>query len=131
LQGYQVGEYLRHLDQYGKRLKSGMRVGIGSVCKRNTDVKQIEDILFALMSERSDLLYHGFGLKTTALKSDAVNALLFSADSLAWSMAARREGRDRNDPEEARRFIEKIEKSPRQLNLIARRMVQNDSKSLP
>jgi hypothetical protein len=118
LQGYQIGDYLRHIHQYATRLKPGMRVGIGSVCKRNKDVKQIEDILFALMSERNDLLYHGFGLKRTALASDAVNALLFSSDSMAWSFAARRQGQDANSPLEAHKYCELIEKSPRQLNML-------------
>jgi hypothetical protein len=35
LQGYTKADYLAHIDQYGERLKSGMWVGVGSVCKRN------------------------------------------------------------------------------------------------
>jgi hypothetical protein len=43
----------------------------------------------------------GFGLKATSLKDVRISALLESADSMAWSFAARREGRGRNDWREA------------------------------
>lgn len=118
LQGYQVEDYLNHLEQYGTRLEKGMRVGIGSVCKRNTDVRQIEDILIALTRQRPDLKYHGFGLKSTALKSDIVHSILYSSDSMAWSFAARKQGRDGNSPIEAHKYCQQIETSPRQLNLL-------------
>jgi hypothetical protein len=114
LQGYALGEYLDHLDQYGDRLKPGMLVGVGSICKRNTDVRQIEAILSAIKRRRPDLRLHGFGIKTTALGSGVVRDCLASADSMAWSFAARRQGRGQNDWRNARAFAERIETMPYQ-----------------
>jgi hypothetical protein len=118
LQGYAVADYLRHLDMYGDRFKRGAYVGVGSVCKRNTDIGQIEGILTAIKRARPDLRLHGFGLKTTALSSWVVRDCLHSADSMAWSFAARRQGRNANDWREARDFIARIRVKPTQLSLV-------------
>ncbi len=109
LQGYQPEEYLTHLEQYGDRLTFGMWVGVGSVCKRNGDPAAIEAVLGAIKKARPDLRLHGFGLKLTALSSKRVCQWLWSADSLAWSFAARRQGRDGNNWREAARFVDRIE----------------------
>lgn len=108
LQGYTAGDYLRHLDMYGDRLAHGAYVGVGSVCKRNGNVLSIERIMLAIKDARPDLRLHGFGLKSTALSSGLVRDLLYSADSMAWSFAARRQGRNANDWREAKRFVEAI-----------------------
>lgn len=115
LQGYALNDYLHHIDMYGDRLKPGMYVGVGSVCKRNGDMRQIEAILSAIKRKRPDLRLHGFGLKTTALASGVVRDCLESADSMAWSFAARRQGRDANDWREAEQFVRHIETMPVQL----------------
>lgn len=107
LQGYQPAEYISHLGQYGDRLTEGMWVGLGSVCKRNSKPEQVEVVLKAIKNERPDLRCHGFGLKTTALKRPVVRDLLWSADSMAWSFAARWQGRNPNDWREAQRFVER------------------------
>jgi len=117
LQGYTVSDYLRHIEMYGHRLKFGAYVGVGSICKRNTDIGQIEQILTAIKRARPDLLLHGFGLKTTALSSYVVQDCLHSADSMAWSFAARRQGRNANDWREAKAFIERIRVKPTQLTM--------------
>jgi hypothetical protein len=108
LQGYQPAEYVAHVRQYGDRLTPGMWVGVGSVCKRNANSAAIERVLYAIKAERPDLKLHGFGIKTMALESDAVVSYLHSADSMAWSFAARREGRNGNDYREAQAFVERI-----------------------
>lgn len=115
LQGYSLESYLDHIDQYGERLKRGMYVGVGSVCKRNTDMRQIEAILSAIKHKRPDLRLHGFGLKTTALASGVVRECLESADSMAWSFAARMQGRNANDWREAAAFVHSIETMPVQM----------------
>lgn len=117
LQGYKVADYLRHLGMYGDRLARGAYVGVGSICKRNTDIGQIEDILTAIKRARPDLQLHGFGLKTTALSSWVVRDCLHSADSMAWSFAARRQGRNANDWREARDFIRRLHVRPTQLKM--------------
>lgn len=115
LQGYTKEDYLRHLEMYGDRLPYGAYVGVGSVCKRNGDIAAIESILLAIKRVRPDLRLHGFGLKTTALSSGLVHELLHSADSMAWSFAARKQGRNANDWREAKGFAERIRTQPLQL----------------
>lgn len=60
LQGYRLAEYLDHLDQYGGLLQPGDRVGVGSVCKRNSSAAEIEDILGAIRQAAPALRLHGF-----------------------------------------------------------------------
>jgi hypothetical protein len=108
LQGYTVAEYVRHLRAYGPLLRPGMWVGVGSVCKRNSDVDAIYAVLSAIRRSRPDLRLHGFGLKTTALDNPAIRRALHSADSMAWSFHARRHGRNPNDWREARAFERRI-----------------------
>ena len=120
LQGYPPQSYVDHILLYGDRLEIGAWVGVGSVCKRNADPRAIEAVLEAIAAERPDLRLHGFGIKITALRSPVVRALLYSADSMAWSFAARYEGRDGNDPTEAVRYREAVERilNPRTLQSL-------------
>lgn len=112
IQGFAPGEYLVHLLQYGDRLKEGMRVGVGSICKRNSKPTQIEHILSIIKEVRPDLRLHGFGLKITALQNDRIRHLLYSADSMAWSYRARKMGGNSNGKEEATQFKKIIETMP-------------------
>lgn len=114
LQGYAPQDYLRHIDLYGERLGPGAWVGVGSVCKRNGDIGAIEEVLLAIHHRRPDLRLHGFGLKTTALSSGLVNQLLHTADSMAWSFSARKQGRNANDWREAMAWSRRIESRPLQ-----------------
>lgn len=118
LQGYAPDDYVRHIRMYGELLKLGMWVGVGSVCKRNGDQRAVEAVLLAIYRERPDLKLHGFGLKTTALQSALVHDLLHTADSMAWSFHARKNGRNGNDWREAKRWIRGIQDIPRQMTLI-------------
>lgn len=108
LQGYAPSDYVEHIRQYGRRLKPGMWVGVGSVCKRNGKPEKILEVLSAIKAVRPDLHLHGFGIKSLSLQHPGVRELLYSADSMAWSFAARWEGRNANDWREAKRFCEKI-----------------------
>lgn len=108
LQGFAPHEYVEHLRAYGDRLPHGAWVGVGSVCKRQGSPSAIIAVLAAIKAERPDLRLHGFGVKQTALSNPTVRALLYSADSMAWSFAARWEGRDANSPQEAAEFHAKI-----------------------
>lgn len=107
LQGYLPSQYADHILRYGSRLTEGMWVGVGSVCKRNGNIRDIAAVLRTIKRERPDLRLHGFGLKTTALQSQEVRDLLYSADSMAWSFAARKSGRNANDWREAKTFAQK------------------------
>lgn len=108
LQGYAPQDYVCHVRAYGDRLALGAWVGVGSVCKRNRDAGAIEGVLLAIKRERPDLRLHGFGVKTTSLGSGLVRELLYSADSMAWSFAARWEGRSAHDPAEAVAYGQRI-----------------------
>jgi len=110
LQGYTPDEYVSHIRQYGERLQQGMWVGVGSICKRNSSPCLILDVLMAIKMERPDLRLHGFGLKTTALAHGTIRALLESADSMAWSFAARRRGFGANDWRNAMEFKKAVGK---------------------
>jgi hypothetical protein len=108
LQGYAPADYVAHIRAYGDRLKPRMWVGVGSVCKRNANPAAIYAVLAAIKRERPDLRLHGFGLKITALAVKAIRDMLFSADSMAWSFAARRAGRNANCPKEARAYADRV-----------------------
>lgn len=112
LQGFAADDYVQHLAMYGARLASGQWVGVGSVCKRNGDPRQVAAVLLAIKEARPDLRLHGFGLKTTALANPLVRSLLHSADSMAWSYNARRNGRNGNDWREAQRWVGAIAARP-------------------
>lgn len=110
LQGWTAADYVRHIDMYGDRLTPGMWVGVGSVCKRQGSVEIIEGILYAIARRRPDLKLHGFGVKLTALRSPMVRLLLATADSMAWSYSARKQGRNGNSVDEALDFVAKVER---------------------
>jgi len=111
LQGYEPIDYLRHIEQYGDRLKAGMRVGIGSVCKRNKTVREIVDVIEPIKKKVPDIRLHGFGLKITALKNMYVHSLLYSSDSSAWSYHARKQFNSPNRLSEAFWYINKLNSS--------------------
>lgn len=89
LQGWDLADYHRHADAYtdaGIDLTGQPVVGIGSVCRRQA-TGQIAAIFESLHNR--GLRMHGFGVKTDGLR--AYGDLLTSADSMAWSFAARRQ----------------------------------------
>ncbi|NJQ96739.1 MAG: hypothetical protein HC784_01550 [Hydrococcus sp. CSU_1_8] len=120
LQGYQNQDYLEHLDMYGDRLKYGSWVGVGSICKRNSNPGSIQSILMEIKTLRPDLKLHGFGIKSTSLKNPIIWDLLYSADSQAHGLS---EGRSKskyvraNDPTTALKYASTIER-PNQLSIF-------------
>lgn len=115
LQGFNPSEYVEHIRQYGDLLEHGQWVGVGSVCKRNARVSSIHRVLGAIKQTRPDLKLHGFGLKLTALQDGFIRKCLFSADSMAWSFAARKNGRNASSITEAINFEKRIKFQPVQL----------------
>lgn len=109
VQGYAPEEYAQHVAEYGALLAPGAWVGVGSVCKRSGDPGAIVAVLEAVRGERPDLRLHGFGVQLRALRDGDVRDRLFSADSMAWSFNARRQGRDANDWREAMAYAAKVE----------------------
>ncbi|AQZ67577.1 Phage protein [[Actinomadura] parvosata subsp. kistnae] len=89
LQGWSLADYLRCVKLYesaGVRLAELPRVGLGSVCRRQSTA-EIAHIVATLA--QGGLRLHGFGVKTGGLHK--YGRYLASADSLAWSYAARRQ----------------------------------------
>ena len=82
LQGYDPEEYAKHVRDYGSLLKQNAWVGVGSICKRNSNPESIIDVLNAILEIRPDLRLHGFGIKKTCLQDSAIRDRLFSADSM-------------------------------------------------
>lgn len=117
LQGFEAGDYLTHLRAYGGRLAPGAWVGVGSICKRN-DPRAVQAVLLEIKNERPDLRLHGFGLKKTALGDPLIRSLLYTADSMAWSFAARRTGGNSNDWREAKKWTHEIVSRPWQILLF-------------
>lgn len=120
LQGFQPEDYVRHIHLYGDRLKPGQLVGVGSICKRNTHPGTIAAVLRSIKQARQDLALHGFGVKISSLADARVRDLLHSADSLAWSLAERYEGRSANNWRAAVRFANRIKRQAVQLHLLER-----------
>ena len=118
LQGYKPEEYAAHLKNYGSLIAKDEWVGVGSVCKRNSNPHSVADVLDAILEVRPDLRLHGFGIKQTCLQDSYIADRLFSADSMAWSFAARYEGGSPNDPELALKYKQKIETMPVQMNFL-------------
>ncbi|MFJ5883250.1 hypothetical protein [Kitasatospora cineracea] len=88
LQGWELDDYLRCADLYEKAgidLTAEPVVGLGSVCRRQATGEAA--LIVSALADRG-LKLHGFGFKVLGLRRAGRN--LASADSLAWSFAARR-----------------------------------------
>ncbi|HTX48150.1 MAG TPA: hypothetical protein VME40_02055 [Caulobacteraceae bacterium] len=120
-QGRSPDDYRRHLEAYGGRIGRGAWVGVGSLCKRQGDPAVIAGILDAILHDRPDLRLHGFGCKRTSLLDPEVRRRLATADSMAWSYAARFEGRDQNAWDEAGRFALSVGGCPEAVDHLAAR----------
>jgi len=88
VQGWRLADYLACLELYasaGVDLAALPRVGLGSVCRRQSTA---EIAVIVIELARRGLRLHGFGVTTGGLH--LYGHLLTSADSMAWSYAARR-----------------------------------------
>lgn len=102
VQGYAPREYDRCISRYqreGVDLSAEPVVGVGSVCRRSGTLEAAR--LLRYIADHG-LRLHGFGIKGDTFHACA--EVLASADSMAWSYAARREGRNGNSPDEAMRW---------------------------
>jgi hypothetical protein len=88
LQGWQMADYWRHVDLYGAvgvELAALPLVGVGTLCRRQGTDEAVR-VLSTLAA--GGIRLHGFGFKVQGLRRCA--GLLASADSMAWSVHARR-----------------------------------------
>jgi hypothetical protein len=87
LQGWTLDDYAKCRDMYdqaGVDLALERVVGVGTVCRRQSTTEAAE-----IFEAFSDLRLHGFGVKGGGIGK--YRAHLASADSMAWSFAARRQ----------------------------------------
>lgn len=88
LQGWTEADYHKHIEMYDKAgvdLRAFDVVGIGTMCRRQ-GTKEATEIIKSVA--RCGIKLHGFGFKITGL-GDVCNELV-SADSMAWSLTARK-----------------------------------------
>lgn len=88
IQGWRRADYHDHVRQYaaaGVDLDDTPVVGVGSICRRQA-TGEAADILGSLAA--LGLRLHAFGLKTLGLRK--IGAEVASADSMAWSLNARK-----------------------------------------
>lgn len=85
VQGWSVSDYWRHVDRYQERGIVLTHAGVGTVCRRQ-GTSTGETIIRTLAAD--GLCIHAFGFKKQGLA--ACGEVLESADSMAWSFAARR-----------------------------------------
>lgn len=118
LQGYEPAEYVSHLKSYQNLIEPYAWVGVGSVCKRNSNPESVGVVLDAIKQVRPDLRLHGFGIKKTCLQDSYIVDRLFSSDSMAWSFDARYTGKKAHDVNHAIQYKNRIESMPIQENLL-------------
>lgn len=88
LQGLRMEDYavcMRLYEKAGVDLTKEKVVGLGSVCRRQSDDEVVE---FAAEMSKLGVRLHGFGFKIEGLKK--AQDFFVSADSMAWSYGARR-----------------------------------------
>jgi len=89
IQGWNIKDYLNHIDALKAQGLITPRMGVGSVCRRNSKA-QIVEVLQAVKNELPTIKLHGFGVKTDILKEPLIYECLDSCDSMAWSFDGRR-----------------------------------------
>jgi len=104
IQGWDVSEYIRHVDMLREAGALTDVVGVGSVCRRNATA----DIL-AVLNAVSDCLrgsakMHAFGVKTDVLKGDYPDSLE-SVDTHSYDYRARYHCIDHNYPSKGWRDV--------------------------
>lgn len=88
LQGWSLDDYLRHAERFEQRgiaLASLPLVGVGTLCRRQAGGGVV--VILRTLAARG-IRVHAFGVKRQVLPRSA--GFLVSADSLAWSYAAKR-----------------------------------------
>jgi hypothetical protein len=85
IQGWKLNEYLENIDKIRESGLMTERLGIGSICRRGETQKILRIIKEVYRTVPGWVKLHGFGIKTTLLKTEA-KYYLASADSQSWSL---------------------------------------------
>ncbi len=99
LQGYDIRDYLWHYDYLREHGLLTDHLGIGSVCRRNSEA-QLRSTIVQLREEIPDrITLHGFGVKQTLLGYPDVVDALNSVDTAAWNYGLRMDAEANNSAE--------------------------------
>lgn len=85
IQGWTLEEYLINIDKIKELGLVTERMGIGSICRRGETRKILKIIKEIYRTMPGWVKLHGFGIKTTLLRTEA-KYYLASADSESWSL---------------------------------------------
>jgi len=88
VQGWELDDYVRHVETLKEENLLTDYVAIGSICRRNQDTR-IRKIINEVSSRIGDRKLHAFGVKSNVLRFSEVRNKLDSADSLAYSYGSR------------------------------------------
>ena len=88
VQGWKISDYMNNIDRIKENGLLTERVGIGSICRRGKTVEINRTIRHIKKEMPGWVKLHGFGVKTSILKTEA-RYYLTSADSLSWDMECR------------------------------------------
>jgi len=84
IQGYSLESYLDHVDTLSHNNCLTSLMGVGSVCRRNSE-KEIFNIIKSIHEKIPEIKLHGFGIKLSVLKKfPEIKNYLHSVDSCAW-----------------------------------------------
>ena len=92
IQGWEIADYLNHIDLIKERDCMLEYMGIGSVCRRHSKNDILQVIRTIKNSVPSWVKLHAFGVKTDIFNGSLGQRIvdcLYSSDSMAWSYAGR------------------------------------------
>jgi len=89
IQGWELEDYLNHIDRLKEEDLITEHIGIGSVCRRGQD-EEIRRIILEVSKALPDRCkIHAFGVKSNILRFAEMSKILHSSDSQAFDMASR------------------------------------------
>jgi len=92
IQGWDLADYLDHIDMLKESDTLRKIMGIGSICRRSADKKILQVLRIIRRNLPSWIKLHGFGVKTTILQYRETYNYLDMCDSMAWSYEGRMKG---------------------------------------
>ena len=98
IQGWRIPDYLNNIDKLKEEGLLTERIGIGSICRRGKTAEINRVIRYIKREMPGWVKLHGFGVKTSILKTEA-RRYLTSGDSTSWNMEMRMYAWNKNNNE--------------------------------
>jgi hypothetical protein len=98
IQGWRIPDYLNNIDKLKEEGLLTERIGIGSICRRGKTAEINRVIRYIKREMPGWVKLHGFGGKTSILKTEA-RRYLRSGDSTSWNMEMRMYAWNKNNNE--------------------------------